>query len=159
MDLGLYEFWHNLNSRLTIRRELILYAPFFHLRWEILQVIVLLLLGMRWTHVSWKYMYFVVNKRELKKKWTISIGEDNALLTWHLNVLFWYLRKKKKAMQSKRFSLSMVSYACYFKSVMQNTWPTGFVSQFYIPYKPIEPISHYTQWEKAIRYYLSVCCI
>lgn len=103
-------------------------------------MIVLLLLGMRWTHVSWKYMYFVSNKRELKKKWTISIWEDNALLTWHLNVLFWYLRKKKNALQNKRFSLSMVSYACYFKSVMQNTWPTGFVSQFYIPYKPIEPI-------------------
>lgn len=103
MDLGLYEFWHNLNSRLTIRRELILYAPFFHLRWEILQVIVLLLLGMRWTHVSWKYMYFVSNKRELKKKWTISIGEDNALLTWHLNVLFWYLRKKKKQCKAKGF--------------------------------------------------------
>lgn len=57
---------------------------------------------------------------------------------------------KKKAMQSKRLSLSTVSYACYFKSVMQKTWPTssGFVSQFYIPYKPIEPISYYTHGEK-----------
>lgn len=116
-------------------------------------MIVSLLLGMRWTHVSWKYMYFVSNKRELKKKWTISIGEDNALLTcnWYLNVLFWYLRKKKCNAKQKVFiKLSMVSHACYFKSVMQNTWPTssGFVSQFYIPYKPIEPISYYTHGEK-----------
>lgn len=119
MDLGLYEFWHNLNSRLTIRRELILYAPFFHLRWEILQVIVSLLLGMRWTHVSWKYMYFVSNKRELKKKWTISIGEDNALLTWHLNVLFWYLRKKKSNAKQNVFIVDcficMLFQECYAK--------------------------------------------
>lgn len=104
MDLGLYEFWHNLNSRLTIRRKLILYAPFF----------IYVEKSFKWLYCycwEWGGHTWVGNTCTLYPTSESSRKNEQyrfektmlLILTWHLNVLFWYLRKKKKQCKAKGF--------------------------------------------------------